>query len=229
MSLMRLLSAGKSLVGMSDANSRYRMGKPGMMPKFGSGRNPFRSAAQKKEGQGESVTKPVEPAVTPSSSQPHISMAEQKAQRTSPRRRLVFRSLFGAWIEKLKARFGRRASDNQRAAIAPSPSGLMQGELSLDRIKVVRNDLSDTDFEITAREAAAPRPAVDASSQEFRTAMKAAPTARRDYGPWRELSGRLDELRQPARGAERSPASQPIAAGAMLSPSGAVWFASVQR
>src|SRR6267154_3886947 len=41
MSLMRLLSAGKSWVGLKDPGSRYQMGEPGMLPKFGSGRNPF--------------------------------------------------------------------------------------------------------------------------------------------------------------------------------------------
>src|SRR5215510_10841154 len=41
MSLMRLLSAGKSLVGVRDNGSRYRMGNPGMLPRFGSQKNPF--------------------------------------------------------------------------------------------------------------------------------------------------------------------------------------------
>src|SRR5260370_41129343 len=41
MSLMRLLTAGRSWVGLKDPVSRYQMGRPGMLPKFGSGRNPF--------------------------------------------------------------------------------------------------------------------------------------------------------------------------------------------
>ena len=49
MSLARLLSAGKSLVGGMDNTIRYRMGNPGMLPKFGSGKNPFRSGAKRRE------------------------------------------------------------------------------------------------------------------------------------------------------------------------------------
>src|SRR5262245_40632196 len=58
MSLMRLLSAGKSLVGVNESTSRYRMGKPGMMPKFGSGNNPFRSGVTQAEGQGGMDSRP---------------------------------------------------------------------------------------------------------------------------------------------------------------------------
>lgn len=43
MSLLRLLTAGKCLVGNNNNNSRYRMSKPGSMPKFGSPTQ-FRSA-----------------------------------------------------------------------------------------------------------------------------------------------------------------------------------------
>src|SRR6266852_5624676 len=49
MSLARLLSAGKSLVGGMDNTIRYRMGNPGMLPKFGSGKNPFRAGAKRQE------------------------------------------------------------------------------------------------------------------------------------------------------------------------------------
>src|SRR5260370_38120811 len=41
MSLVRLLTTGKSLVGMQDNLSRYRLTKQRLLPKFGSGKNPF--------------------------------------------------------------------------------------------------------------------------------------------------------------------------------------------
>ena len=41
MSMMRLLSAGRSLVGLEDNGKQYRMSHPGALPKFGSGKNPF--------------------------------------------------------------------------------------------------------------------------------------------------------------------------------------------
>ncbi len=41
MSLLRLLSAGKSLMGVKDADSPYRMTTQNLLPKFGSAKNPF--------------------------------------------------------------------------------------------------------------------------------------------------------------------------------------------
>jgi len=45
MSLVRLLTAGKSLVGLKDGQVRYRMTDPRALPKFGSSKNPFQSKA----------------------------------------------------------------------------------------------------------------------------------------------------------------------------------------
>src|SRR3954468_2052194 len=48
MSLVRLLTAGKSLVGgVHDSAARYRMSDPRAMPRFGSARNPFQSKESK--------------------------------------------------------------------------------------------------------------------------------------------------------------------------------------
>src|ERR1035441_10304634 len=41
MSLLRLLTAGKSLVGMRDAETRYRVTSQRLLPQFGASRNPF--------------------------------------------------------------------------------------------------------------------------------------------------------------------------------------------
>src|SRR5215471_5224149 len=41
MRMMKLLSAGKSLVGQNDGDKRYRMSDPKAMPRFGSERNPL--------------------------------------------------------------------------------------------------------------------------------------------------------------------------------------------
>jgi len=46
MSLMRLLSSGKSWVGVKDSGVRYRMTDPKAMPKFGSDRNLFRATTK---------------------------------------------------------------------------------------------------------------------------------------------------------------------------------------
>src|SRR5215510_3975121 len=53
MSLVRLLTAGKSLVGLKDGQIQYRMGDPRSMPKFGSGKSPFQGKAGAQPGQTE--------------------------------------------------------------------------------------------------------------------------------------------------------------------------------
>ncbi len=45
MSLVRLLTSGKSLVGLSDSSTRYRMANPASMPTFQASKNPFRTRA----------------------------------------------------------------------------------------------------------------------------------------------------------------------------------------
>src|SRR5437660_8597384 len=58
MSLLRLLTAGKSLIGVPPLKGRYRMSNPGSMPKFRSTVNPFKAKAEKTEAQ-KSVAEPV--------------------------------------------------------------------------------------------------------------------------------------------------------------------------
>lgn len=112
-----------------------------------------------------------------------------------------------------------------RAVNAP-----VQAELSLDRIRVVRNDLSDADFEIAPRQPDAPRRTAAARADDLRTALKAEPGTGVDTGRSRRLSSRLDEMNQSGQAApEQIPVNEPVAAGAIFRPAGAGWFASVQR
>ena len=46
MSLLRLLTTGKSLVGVRDTESRYRVTSQRLLPQFGSARNPFSSTGE---------------------------------------------------------------------------------------------------------------------------------------------------------------------------------------
>jgi hypothetical protein len=227
MSLMRLLSAGKSLVGVTEDERRYRMGNRGLMPKFGSGKNPFlKEPAEKKlpAGQGTSVASPPAPVAE---SHPVTSRATRQWPSASP----AFRGMAGSLMEKLKSRLPGRALQGVRTSFARSAKLPMQGELSLDRIQVVRNDLSDTDFEIAPRQPSAPRRAGGARAiSDLRTAVKAEPSTGVDTGRSRRLSGRLDDLPRPEQAmAEQVEMTGPGAAAAIFRPAGAGWFASVQR
>lgn len=152
MSLVRLLTAGKSLVGIQDSKSRYRSVDPRAMPKFGS--------EKKADVARESEAKP----------------SVQRASVESPKAKLkavADRNISGARVEKTPVAAAREARGgwvNQwgsklSSLVSPKPkptrsaiprfNGVpVQGELSLDNIKVVRNDLSDTDLEVVARKVA---------------------------------------------------------------------------
>src|SRR5260221_8719442 len=182
MSLARLLSAGKSLVGGMDNTIRYRMGNPGMLPKFSSGRNPFHPSAKRQgsmqliqpPGPGAESPKPAlsPPAATTQQPREGESMAEParampglaipksggKGEKKSKRSLdwgSAARSIWKGWLEAIKARLPRRTAKRAPLNGSHLAKPLVQPELSLDKVQVVRNDLSDTDLEVVP--VAAPR------------------------------------------------------------------------
>ena len=187
MSLVRLLTAGKSLVGLRDGDSPYRFTSQRFLPQFGPARNPFSNRpnaapAQKKPAQteprspgihgeiGASIAKPAIPA---SDGEPAAVLQKQEATRTARAefnarkvavalwRRLT--SLLSGWLATLCGLFARSGRKAAKPAIPRFPKPPVQGELSLERIKVVRNDLSDADLEVVpARPSATPAAAAPA-------------------------------------------------------------------
>lgn len=162
MSLGRLLASGKSLVGLSGETSRYRVDKRARLPKFISPKNPFESG----ETPAAKVSDP--PAAT------KLVVAEVGAEAgdtAKPISRVPMRvraaEWLGGWGRKLKSQ-GRRSQ--VRGPLKPAgPGGSsaeLQGELSLETVKVVRNDLSDTDFEVVRSAAAKPVSPVIAMTAE---------------------------------------------------------------
>lgn len=150
MSLGRLLAAGKSLVGLSGGTGRYRVSKPARLPKFISLKNPFAS------GEAPAKSPATEPLpAQPAASKPVVAGARADASeagkefsRAPMSARAV--SWLGAW--------GQNLNPLPRRLRTPGPvkSLARPGELSLDAVRVVRNDLSDTDFEVVRP--AAPKP-----------------------------------------------------------------------
>ena len=191
MSLMRLLSSGRSWVGLKET-SRYVMTDPRAMPKFGSGKNPFRGTATKAEpaamptlpategncsvtkartGQPGNLSDRVPVALAsavpsgalragkPSQSagsrlRAMISTLRNSVRQVSGKLSSIIGTLSAgtaAPFRKLGSLVPQRRSRPRTAAIASFAKGSLQGELSLDRIKVVRNDLSDVDLEVVRR------------------------------------------------------------------------------
>lgn len=180
MSLLRLLTTGKSLVTIRDDESRYRVTSQRLLPEFGSGKNPFSSSAKAEPaGTGQRSAGSHGPKGTPAgigsnlalSGEPQAVPQSRLQGRASPvssirhspgvvvRGRIS--ALLGVWKQRLVGLFAHRRNMAAKPAVPRFPKPPMQGELSLDRIKVLRNDLSDADLEIVPAKpptAPAPRP-----------------------------------------------------------------------
>jgi hypothetical protein len=184
MSLLRLLTSGKSLIGLQDETTRYRMRGQGMLPRFTAASNPFRSTANSATNlkapsvassaeaaqlvrpgpagpPGEAVGRqePLEAPLQPAGESQGLERPEIKAQAAETKAPKVVesfrassrlgRSKLGGWLKGLptrpKAWFGSRVRPGGGRATARSTKPLQQAELSLDSVRVVRNDLSDCD------------------------------------------------------------------------------------
>jgi hypothetical protein len=89
----------------------------------------------------------------------------------------------GRWtLKTLRSPFYPKGSGNSR----PAP---VQGELSLDTIRPVRNDLSDSDLEIVPARRAASKPAKPPAAPP--AAMPGDALARAAMPWWRRLGARL--------------------------------------
>lgn len=148
MSLGRLLTAGKSLIGGQDGTSRYRLNKKMGLPKFVSPRNPFATEI-KAEAPPPRPVAPEQNQCAPKA--PAVrAVAEGSLQRASLVARLALATRCAAeWLGKANplARFANSAAA-KKSAIPCFTNTPVQSELSLDKVRVVRNDLNDADLEI---------------------------------------------------------------------------------
>jgi hypothetical protein len=195
MSLGKLLTTGKSLVGLSHSNSRYQLQK-GALPKFESAKNPFAPKT------------PAEPAER-EPQLPKLSPAEAAVAKESPRLSalgalivdreasvVVNRNSHPAepakvseppkvaapvdsWLKKINPLvwFGNRKPPELKPAIPRfhKSSAPVQGELSLDNIKVMRNDLSEADVEVVPAKSRAPKIAATPMPSQAGAAAMAMP------------------------------------------------------
>jgi hypothetical protein len=253
MSLLRLLRAGKSLVGSGESGARYRLLSGPALPKFGTDKNPFREPSRTRaenataepavpasaclasapRGPGEDA--PAEPPpVTPdlpklaehqdaSCEAPTVKAVEckpavdkvRKEKRAAARDAIVETSAkpetpdgagsassvtvgkpvgvvaagakAAARVLRLNSKlnpFVGWARPKGGARALPRTNALVQGELSLDRVKVVRNDLSDSDLEIVSAKKPSPPPA-PAPAAELAATVSSSPRA------WERVTSRL--------------------------------------
>lgn len=151
MSLMQLLAVGKSIIGLSAGRSPYRMREENLLPKFG----PAKGAKAKPPAPAEaapSIPKNVPKAEEPQTSQSAtetkgnemnavVAGTETESEPGHTRRSAETAHPFGRWtrLNPFHARFSKQ-----------SDAAPVQGELLLETVKVMRNDLSDADLEVVS-------------------------------------------------------------------------------
>lgn len=146
MSLMRLLNVSRSLNPAADHPHRYKMSAP--IPKFVPAKRPVSLAPakgeQKKERdmQTESLFEAGKPASAAEAAQNLADVPGVLSVGVFPKTVEPFApvEVKQSWFAKLKNLFSRKPR-----VVETKP---VQTEWSLDRVTVVRNDLSDTDFEV---------------------------------------------------------------------------------
>jgi hypothetical protein len=185
MSLLQLLTTGKSLVGLKDSEPRYRMTHERMFPQFGPARNPFctteKPDATRAEACGRSEWAPVSsqskadkakplpahgPSVVPGAAASKSPALVLGSGHCNPADGVTSRAaaLRTKWTEKLRTLLPRPAGKKVRLTLPAATRPHVQGELALDKIKVVRNDLSDADLEVVPAKLPAARAGITPAS-----------------------------------------------------------------
>src|SRR4051812_46996337 len=216
MSLVRLLTAGKSLVGIQDLKSRYRSVDPRALPKFGSEKKIYSEVARESRESGERGAKSsgevskgnmnaaADRNVRAPGAERSVGAAVGEKSITAPISdrdvgvtggaekaplKAARQDRSSGWVSELGSKLSSLVSQKPkptRGAIPRFNGVPVQGELSLDNIKVVRNDLSDADLEVVARKA------VKAEPEEAEVGQASSPAAEeRPDSKVRRLAGTL--------------------------------------
>ena len=192
MSLSKLLSVGHSFVGMNEDHSRFKMTQENLLPRFA----PLRR----------SPGDPVDPAPKidpPAFSIPRSVNGEKPVASPSVSSRHSFpgngaaASMMGAALTRSASASGQESKSaglfGFRSRAVPR-TALIQPELSLDGVRVVRNDLSTADLELVRKPAVPPPPSPEPRQP---AADLARPSARKPSRieltglAWNRLTARL--------------------------------------
>lgn len=150
MSLIRLLTVGHSFNASKSAAGRYRGPKGNVLPTFGF------------ENQPEEVPPPAPAGPDPRNTTPELKPRPDQPATPPPaaeKPKTIWNAPARLWRRLLGRRadpFARtKALGALRASRAPAKTAgrPVQAELSLDNVRVMRNDLSDADLELVARPA----------------------------------------------------------------------------
>ena len=136
MNLGKLLATGKSMIS-GRVTAKYRENKNVYLPKFTPARNPFAQPATAAAAPELPVAPKTQPTLVEVKTRPMPTLPESKPVK-------VEKPASAGWVSKISSvsiwRGWQAEVKAQQAAV--------QAELSLEAVKVVHNDLSDTDVEV---------------------------------------------------------------------------------
>lgn len=197
MSLIRFLSAGsRGLAHGARPMGRYRLPDGRVIPNFGGPRNPFtskNSPSQASSPPAADVSAKAALTQAPPPA-PSLSKPADTPPKIGPRRGLVKRFVsgfiggmkrVGSVLTPWRSRKNLGVSDAKTFSAVRGP---VQGELSLENVRVVRNDLSDSDYEVVCADTATASPTV---------AQRGERPGATDGLPWSRLAERLFGSRNP--------------------------------
>ena len=168
MSLLHLLTAGKSLVGLKNSDKRYHLPGQRGLPQFGSKKNPFRATALPEKLEQPETTEPAEAVAAvkegpgevdsrskrPTLAVPEVGSSGTCAEKPSGPGGHSPKPPCSPGVRGEGRAFGMKAllvwarTRKGHPGVVPVGRQMVQGELSLDKVKVVRNDLSESDVEV---------------------------------------------------------------------------------
>lgn len=137
MGLMQLLTVGRSLSEARDRPHRFKL-LNGAMPTFGHPKG--MEGKQKGEWNAEEPGTEITERKTDSEEQAMKTETAQTIEKTEKASGMNAYPL-GRWTLK---------GNPFKSSTKPARRPVVQGELSLDKVKVIRNDLSDSDLELVA-------------------------------------------------------------------------------
>lgn len=192
MSLKEFLVVGQSFGGIRDEKSPFEMRKETLLPRFQAAprfARPQKPGAQPLVQADWLAPEPVRPSEgtsAPAAGSPGLeaagvpgpapgaarALAKESVRPSSPKRN---------WLSRLLGAFGRFGLFGLSRRKPEPAHGLVQSELILEKVRVLRNDLADADLEVVPRD----------QKREARPAHSAGSS--RNSG-WSELNAKLFEL-----------------------------------
>lgn len=147
MGMMQLLTVGRSLDEARDRPHRYKL-LNGAMPTFG-----HVSGMKVGHKSGSAIGSVAEREESAAETKTGVGEQTMKTEAAETLGKAPTTNAFpiGRWALK---------ANPFKSSMKPAPRAAVQGELSLDKVKVVRNDLSDSDLELVA----ASKPAIAAGA-----------------------------------------------------------------